>query len=188
MPASIEHKVVGSQEVSEPSKVQTVLIYSSLKMGLSCRTGKIHFPIIKKGTCPHLAARPELVCPRLVLDVQMCLYPCEKGRSGFLQVMHDQWKTTQITFLQDHCDPQCPLFCLWILVVTNWIHLSRWCSFNYPGSKFPWTVTSEELFTPVKHIQSVTFPLVTPGLVLIFALAAFTLLSNTLNSAVALHA
>lgn len=187
MSASTQHKGVGRQQVSAALKGTNSphLLQSEKEFVLQNwqnpwshhQEGHLSTPSCKAGACVPMAGAG---CPEVPLSTwkgQVCVLA---GNAGPVKNNPNYF-------------PLAPLwspvssFPLWILVVTNWIYLSRWCSSNYPGSKLPWRVTSEELFTPVKRIPSVTFPLVTPGL-LMFSLPAFTLVSNTLNSAVALHA
>lgn len=162
MPASIQLKGVGSQQVSAALKGADSPHLLQPKKGLVLQSRRNPLSHHQEG---HLSTPSSKAGACVLMVGAGCSDPCEKGKSGFLQVRQDQWKTTQTDFLPGPLWSPVPSFHLSILVVANWIHLSRWCSSNYPGSKFPWRVTSEELLTPVKHIRSITFPLVTPGLV-----------------------
>lgn len=169
MPAPIQHKEGGSQQVSaalkgtnSPHLVQPKkgFVLQNRQKPLSChQEGHLSTPSCKVGACVPMAGAGR-TSRWVSIHVKRQLWiladnpgPVENHPNYFLP--GPLWSPVSS-------------FHLCILVVTNWIHLSRWCSSNYPGSKFPWRVTSEGLFTPVKHIWSVTFPLVTPGIVLIF--------------------
>lgn len=172
MPASIQHKGVGRQQVSAALKGTNSPHLLQPKKGFVLQNwqnpwshhdeGQLSTPSCKAGACVPVVGAG---CP----DVSLSMW---EGQVWILAGNAGHWKNNP-----NHSPPG-PLwspvssFHLWILVVTNWIHLSGWCSSNYPGSELPWRVTSEELFTPVKRIRSITFPLVTPGLVM-FSLPAF---------------
>lgn len=156
MTATIQHKGIGSQQLLAAHKGANSPHLVQSKNYLSCRTGK---------TC-YLSHRPEGHLPTPSCEAGACGPVVGVGRASrcvSIQVeragLSSCWSWSNSGKLNLNSFLPGPLWSpvssshLCIRVVTNWIHLSRWCGSNYPVSKLPWRMTWQKSSSPLWSVS-----------------------------------